>query len=60
MPHGFQVAKQQVRIPSLEALGGELEDAPTGDSIVLLGDFNANEGSNSIIWVSMGGMAFLI
>lgn len=23
---------------SLEALGGELEDAPTGDSIVLLGD----------------------
>ena len=34
----------------LEALGGVLESAPTGDSVVLLGEFNAYVSSNSVTW----------
>ncbi|KAK3553407.1 hypothetical protein QTP70_003571 [Hemibagrus guttatus] len=34
----------------LETLRGVLEGAPTGDSIVLLGDFNAYVGNNSDNW----------
>lgn len=37
----------------LEFLGGELDDAPTWDSIFLLGDFSVHMVSNSKTWTGL-------
>ena len=39
----------------LEALGGVSESAPTGDFVILLGDFNAHVGSDIVTWRDVTG-----
>ena len=41
--------------PFLESLARVLDSAPTGDSFVLLGDFNVYMGNDSVTWRSVIG-----
>ncbi|KAI3353913.1 hypothetical protein L3Q82_005118 [Scortum barcoo] len=51
IPQAIRLLNSQYRVPGLLGVpGGVLDSALTGDSIVLLGDFNDHVGSNSDTW----------
>lgn len=59
LDYGRTMGRTAVQITFLETLGGVLNSALTGDSIVVLGDFKAHEGNGMIGRNSIPKLDFL-